>query len=187
MVRKRPLRRGATWGFSVLLVASLSSAVQSDVAGAGAHSSRVATVYPIGTPNSSEPSQYGPPAADALSGYTLSYVADFTGTTVPPGWDIFTGVPGGDPGGHFGLSHVVVANGMLSLNTYRDPSWYNRWVTVRASRARAQPRSSCCGRRRTRGRPRSTSMKPAVRLPRRPTPLTMARRTILWVTGSRSI
>jgi hypothetical protein len=59
----------------------------------------------------------------------MSYVADFTGTTLPPGWDVFTGVPGGDPGGHFGASHVVVANGMLSLNTFRDPSWYNRWVT----------------------------------------------------------
>jgi len=129
MIRKRPLRRGATWGFSILLVASLSSAVQSDVAGAGTHSPRVATLYPIGTPDPSEPSQYGPPAADALSGYTLSYVADFTGTTVPPGWSVFTGVPGGDPGGHFGISHVVVANGLLSLNTFREPSWYNRWVT----------------------------------------------------------
>jgi hypothetical protein len=82
-----------------------------------------------GTPNPAEPSALGPPPADALAGYTQSNVTNFTGTSLPAGWDVFTGIPGGDPGGHFGVSHVVVANGVMSLNTYRDPAWQNNWVT----------------------------------------------------------
>lgn len=85
--------------------------------------------YPIGTPDQAEPSSFSPPSADALVGFRLTYQNDFTGTEVPPGWNVFTGIPGGDPGGHFGISHVVVSNGVLQLNTYRDPAWHNRWVT----------------------------------------------------------
>lgn len=83
----------------------------------------------IGTPDPTETSAYAPPAANALSGYAQSYVTNFAGTALPAGWDVFTGIPGGDPGGHFGASHVVVGNGMLSLNTFRDPAWNNSWVT----------------------------------------------------------
>lgn len=83
----------------------------------------------IGTPDPTETSAYAPPAANALSGYAESYVTNFAGTSLPAGWDVFTGIPGGDPGGHFGASHVVVGNGMLSLNTFRDPAWNNSWVT----------------------------------------------------------
>lgn len=85
--------------------------------------------YPVGTVNSAEPSGYGPPSASALVGYHLSYMNDFTGTTVPPGWNVFTGIPSSDPRGHFGISHTVVSGGELQLNTYRDPQWQNRWVT----------------------------------------------------------
>jgi hypothetical protein len=85
--------------------------------------------YPTGTPNNAEPSGMSPPSRQALVGYALSYQNDFTGTKVPPGWNVFTGIPGGDPGGHFGISHVVVSNGVLQLNTYRNPAWHNGWVT----------------------------------------------------------
>jgi len=85
--------------------------------------------YPVGTPDSTEPSGEAPPSSQALVGYTPSYQNDFTGTAVPPGWEVFTGIPLFDPGGHFGISHVVVSNGLLQLNTYRDPSWGDRWVT----------------------------------------------------------
>ena len=85
--------------------------------------------YPTGTPDSAEPSGESPPGAQALVGYALRYENDFTGRRVPPGWYVFTGIPGGDPGGHFGISHVVVANGVLQLNTYRNPAWHNGWVT----------------------------------------------------------
>lgn len=76
-----------------------------------------------------EPSGRLPPGPNALKGFTLRYVTDFKGTTLPKGWGAFTGVPGGDPGGQFGASHVVVKNGMLELNTWKDPAYHNKWVT----------------------------------------------------------
>lgn len=85
--------------------------------------------YPVGIPDSSEPSGEAPPGPNALVGYHLSYVADFTGTTVPKGWDAFSGIPGGDPGGQFAASHVVVGDGLLQLNTWRDSQYQYRWVT----------------------------------------------------------
>ncbi len=89
----------------------------------------LAQSYPVGIVDASEPSGMAPPSSDALPGYTESYVNDFEGSSVPPGWLVFTGIPGGDPGGHFGVSHVVVSGGMLVLNAFRDPAWHNRWVT----------------------------------------------------------
>lgn len=85
--------------------------------------------YPTGIPDSAEPSGRAPPSPHALVGYARSYQNDFTGTAVPPGWNVFTGIPGGDPGGQFASSHVAVSNGVLQLNTYRDPAWQNRWIT----------------------------------------------------------
>ncbi len=85
--------------------------------------------YPIGTPRSSEPSGLAPPGATALTGYKLRYLSDFLGTTVPAGWDVFTGVPGGNPGGQFGRRHVVVSGGLLRLNVWRDPQYGGKWVT----------------------------------------------------------
>lgn len=94
-----------------------------------ARSSKALADYPVGTPDTTEISGMAPPDATALPGYALTYETDFPGTTLPPGWSVFTGIPGGDPGGHFGASHVEVDNGVLELNTYRDPAWGNRWVT----------------------------------------------------------
>jgi hypothetical protein len=87
------------------------------------------TKYPFGVPDASEPSGMAPPAADALAGYTQSYVQDFSGSSVPSGWGVFTGNPGGDPGGQWGASHVTVSGGTLNLNTWRDPAYNNEWVT----------------------------------------------------------
>jgi hypothetical protein len=85
--------------------------------------------YPVGTADSAEPSGYSPPSTSALPGYSQTYVNDFVGSTLPAGWDIFTGIPGGDPGGHFGASHVRVGGGMLQLLTYKDAQWNDNWVT----------------------------------------------------------
>ena len=85
--------------------------------------------FPVGTPDSAEPSGDAPPAADALPGYSESYVTDFTGSSLPAGWGAFAGQPGGDPGALFGPSHVVVGGGLLRLLTYKDPSSNNQWVT----------------------------------------------------------
>lgn len=85
--------------------------------------------YPVGTPDAGEPSGMALPGADALSGYTLSYQTDFSGSSLPSGWYTFTGIPSDDPGGHFGVSHVVVSGGLLELETYRDRADHGRWVT----------------------------------------------------------
>lgn len=88
-----------------------------------------AGTYPIGVPDAAEPSGMAPPSSTALPGYTQRYVTDFTGSSLPLGWYVFTGVPSADPGGHFGVSHVVVAGGLLQLETYRDRADHDRWVT----------------------------------------------------------
>ena len=84
--------------------------------------------YPVGAPSESSPSHYAPPGPNALSGYRLSYVSNFSGSSVPAGWDVFTGVPTGNGGGQWALSHVVVSNGVLQLNTFQDPQYGNEWV-----------------------------------------------------------
>lgn len=70
-----------------------------------------------------------PPATNAMPGYTQTYVNDFTGTSLPAGWSTFAGTPGGDPGSLWAASHVVVAGGLLQLNTVQDPAFGNNWVT----------------------------------------------------------
>lgn len=95
-----------------------------------ANASSISTVtYPTGTTNAHEPSGLGPPVANALPGFTQNYVNDFTVNTFPAGWSVFTGVPGGDPGAHFDARHVKVSGGLLRLNTWRDPTYKNGWVT----------------------------------------------------------
>jgi len=116
---------------SLALVAGPASSIS--VKGrAVAHTVRVPSTpreFPIGSANASEPSGVAPPSASSVPGYVQSYVNDFTGTSVPSGWDVFTGAANGDPGSQWGKSHVTVANGMMSLNTWKDSSYANEWVT----------------------------------------------------------
>jgi hypothetical protein len=123
-------RTVTTFAALALLIATVELSLPN---AAGAQSGRAQAhtgfVYPVGTPDSTEPSGEGPPSSSALPGYTMTYETDFPGTKVPTGWNIYTGVPGGDPGGHFGLTHVVVSGNLLQLDTSRDPQWGNRWVT----------------------------------------------------------
>lgn len=86
-------------------------------------------LFPVGTHDPSSPSDLGPPKRNALQGYTLSYVNDFGGSSLPPGWEVFTGTPVGDTGGQWGASHVTVSGGVLSLSTWRDPAYGNEWVS----------------------------------------------------------
>jgi Glycosyl hydrolases family 16 len=78
---------------------------------------------------SAEPSRLAPPAASWFPGLIRSYCTDFVGTQLPGGWGAFSGAPGGDPGSMFDPSHVVVANGILSLNTLRSPMNHGGWAT----------------------------------------------------------
>ncbi|NNN00664.1 MAG: glycoside hydrolase family 16 protein [Acidimicrobiaceae bacterium] len=85
--------------------------------------------FPVGTSSKSSPSGLAPPPINAMTGFHLTYVNNFNGTKLPVGWDVFTGIPGGAPGGQFGSAHVQVGGGLLRLNTWRDPRYQNRWVT----------------------------------------------------------
>lgn len=88
-----------------------------------------AATYSAGVADKSAPSGMLPPSPTALAGYTQTYVQNFNGTTLPPGWDLFTGKPGGDPGAQWAASHVVVDDGMLQLNTWRDAVYGDEWVS----------------------------------------------------------
>jgi len=88
-----------------------------------------ATTYPVGTPDTTQPSGEAPPAVSDIPGYQLNYVTNFSGNSLPAGWAIFTGKPSGDPGGQWASNHVGVSNHMLQLNTFRDPNFNNNWVT----------------------------------------------------------
>jgi len=52
-------------------------------------------------------------------------------------WGRYSGQPGGDPGGWWDPSHVVVKRGRLRLENYRDRRFRNRWVSGGLSSARA--------------------------------------------------
>lgn len=94
------------------------------------HASSTGAAVPDGTANASEPSGQSPPGGNAMTGYTRTYVNDFTGTAVPAGWDVYTGTPGsGDPGSQWALTHVAVSGGLLQLNTWQDPAFGGKWVT----------------------------------------------------------
>jgi hypothetical protein len=85
--------------------------------------------YPVGVVDHHEPSGVAPPGPNAYKGYARTYANDFGGSALPAGWAVFTGVPGGDPAGQFGARHVVVHNGLLRLNAWRDPAYGMKWVT----------------------------------------------------------
>lgn len=85
--------------------------------------------YPVGSLSKVEASGLRPPGANAMPGFTMTYATNFPGNTVPAGWIVYHGQPMSDAGAQFGSAHVVVRNGMLELNTWRDPQYQHRWVT----------------------------------------------------------
>lgn len=95
----------------------------------GVDSDAATTVYPLGTPDSSEPSGYAPSSASAMSGYTQTYSNDFTGTTLPSGWTAYSGSAAGDPGSLWAPSQVTVSGGMVQLLTSQDPASSSGWVS----------------------------------------------------------
>lgn len=69
------------------------------------------------------------PARD-LPGWHRVFADDFRGTSLDlRKWGAYEGQPGGDPGGWWDPSHVVVRHGVAALETYRDPRFANRWVS----------------------------------------------------------
>jgi hypothetical protein len=113
----------------LVLAATLPLAARASAAPSAA-STRPATAScgpPI--PSRDEPSHHAPLAASAVPGYSLAYCNDFTGSSLPWGWDKFSGAPKGDPSSYFEPSHVVVQNGVVKVETYRDPRRANDWAT----------------------------------------------------------
>jgi beta-glucanase (GH16 family) len=58
-----------------------------------------------------------------LPGWTQVFADDFDGTSLDMSkWYLYYGQPGGDPGGWWDGSHVVVHDGIVELQTYQDPA-----------------------------------------------------------------
>lgn len=91
--------------------------------------SQINVVLPSGVLDATEPSGQAPPGPNSFPGNLQSYVTDFSGTSLPLGWHVFTGSPAGDPSAQWGEGHVVVGGGLLQLNAFQDPLYHNSWVT----------------------------------------------------------
>ena len=101
------------------------------------------TPTPSPTPGSN-PSGQAMPVGD-ISGWSEVFSDDFSGNSInTAAWGSgYTGQPGGDPGGCWDPSHVVVSAGMLHLETFQDSAAKSRqgcssnWVSGGVSSARA--------------------------------------------------
>ena len=122
LFQRRAKRSACLAGVAALIALSLSW-------GSSSATALSTTTYPVGVTDHLEPSNMAPPGLRSLAGYRRTYFNDFTGTRLPRGWDLFAGIPGGDPSGRFNFRHVVVAQGLLQLRVYRDPAYANHWVT----------------------------------------------------------
>lgn len=67
------------------------------------------------------PSGEAMPVGD-IPGWHQTYAEDFSGSSLPSGWDAYTGEPGGDPAGWWDPSHVSVSGGELQILSSRDPA-----------------------------------------------------------------
>ncbi len=98
---------------------------------------------PAPSPSPTPPGGAGSPSGVAIPtgsipGWNLVFSDDFGGTALnASAWGAYSGQPGGDPGGWWDPSHAVVHNGILDLQTYRDPAFGNRWVSGGVSSAPA--------------------------------------------------
>ena len=72
---------------------------------------------------------HGRSAPHARSPWALVFRDDFTHQLDERSWGLYSGQPGGDPGGWWDPSHVVVRGGTLRLETYRDRRFGRRWVS----------------------------------------------------------
>lgn len=73
----------------------------------------------------------------ATGKWRLVFSDDFKHGLRSSWWGRYSGEPGGDPGGWWSPSHVVVSHGVLNLETYRDPRFGGRWVSGGVSSAPA--------------------------------------------------
>ncbi len=57
----------------------------------------------------------GTSSPGSVAGWRLTYSTDFSGNSLPSGWDAYSGEPGGDPSGNWEPSNVSVSGGALHL------------------------------------------------------------------------
>ncbi len=94
-------------------------------------------VLPPAPVTATSPSGQAVPTADP-AGYVRSFVDDFSGTVIDgTKWGRYSGQPGSDPGTQWAPSHVVVGGGVVSLETYRDPVYLNKWTSGGINNARS--------------------------------------------------
>lgn len=72
---------------------------------------------------------YADPASSHGPKWKLVFADDFNRPLDLSKWGLYEGQPGGDPGGWWDPSHVVVKKGILHLETYQDPAWGGKWVS----------------------------------------------------------
>jgi len=84
---------------------------------------------PAATGTAATPSGEAAPSGD-VPGWRLKYVDDFGGNQLNYRWFKYVGTPGGDPGGWWANSHLVVGNGMLTLAGYRDSAYGGKFTTA---------------------------------------------------------
>jgi beta-glucanase (GH16 family) len=67
--------------------------------------------------STNSPADSGAAVPGAVPGWRLVYSTDFSGSSLPAGWDAYRGEPGGDPYGWWDPANVSVGGGALHLRT----------------------------------------------------------------------
>jgi beta-glucanase (GH16 family) len=104
----------------------------------------VAAVLAVAAPASPAPGEDGPrgpavaaaqrgpsgvaPPARAPSGWRRVLTENFARID-PERWQLYDGVPGGDPFGLFASSHVAASNGVVVIDGFADPALGGAWAT----------------------------------------------------------
>jgi beta-glucanase (GH16 family) len=73
------------------------------------------------------PSGVAPPRS-APSGWRRLLTENFA-RIAPERWQVYDGIPGGDPFGRFAASHVAASRGMVVIDGYADAAFGGTWTT----------------------------------------------------------
>lgn len=116
------MRRRSTVSVAIRRVAAVApKRPPAPPAGGATSTGGPTTPQPTGSGRTELPSGQAMPLGD-IAGWHQTYAQDFGGASVPSGWDVYKGQPGGDPAGWWDPSHVGVSGGELALLSSRDPA-----------------------------------------------------------------
>lgn len=89
----------------------------------------LALMLGIGTASAQSTSPSGEPAPTAsLPGWRLLFTDEFNGSRLGR-WEAYSGRPGGAPNAQWDPAHCVVRNGVLEMQTYRNPKYPGKWTS----------------------------------------------------------